>query len=143
MLKWLTTRKGWEMEGTGERPAAPAAAKPYILVVDDDAQTRRLFTSALESWGFEVHAVGTGDEGARELERRCPDVLVADLIMPGMTGDELARVCARQCPGTRLLFVSGYGGAELRDLGVTQVVYLQKPVSMAVLRETLWRLANS
>lgn len=118
------------MEGTGY----------YVLVVDDDTQLRRLFRTALTSWGYEVHAVGTGEEGIEELTRRCPDLLIADLIMPGMSGEELARRSSELCPDTRLVFVSGYGGADLRDFGVTQVVYLPKPISMSAFRETLQRL---
>ena len=112
----------------------------YVLVVDDDLQMRKLLTGALSSWGYEAHSVGTGEAALEELNRRCPDVLVSDLIMPGMSGEELARRCVAVCPDTKLIFVSGYGGADLRDLGVSQVVYLPKPVPMASLRVTLQRL---
>jgi two-component system cell cycle response regulator CpdR len=112
----------------------------YVLLVDDDAQLRRLFTSALTSWGYEVHAVGTGEEGIDELTRRCPDVLIADLIMPGMSGEEVARRASALCPEVRLVFVSGYAGADLRDFGVTQVVYLPKPIAMTTFRATLQRV---
>jgi len=112
----------------------------YVLVVDDDLQMRKLLTGALSSWGYEAVSVGTGEEALEELTRRCPDVLISDLIMPGMSGEELARRCASTCPDTRLIFVSGYAGADLRDLGVSQVVYLPKPVPMASLRITLQRL---
>jgi two-component system cell cycle response regulator CpdR len=112
----------------------------YVLVVDDDPQMRRLFTQALVSWGYEVQAFGTGEEGVNALATRCPDVLIADLIMPGISGEELARRSSELCPNTRLVFMSGYGVADLRDMGVTQVVYLQKPVSLANFRATLQRL---
>lgn len=112
----------------------------YVLVVDDDPQMRKLLTGALESWGYETHSVGTGEEALDELDRRCPSVLISDLIMPGMSGEELARRCSARCPATRLVFVSGYGRSDLRDHGVTQVVYLPKPVTMATFRVTLHRL---
>jgi CheY-like chemotaxis protein len=112
----------------------------YVLVVDDDPEMRRLLTAALEQWGYEVNAVGTGEDAMEQLDRRCPDVLISDLIMPGMTGEELARRCSACCPDARLVFVSGYGGADLRDLGVRQVVYLPKPVPMSSFRVTLRRL---
>jgi CheY-like chemotaxis protein len=123
-------------------PAAEGAegAGFYVLVVDDDPQMRGLLVGALEAWGYEVRAVGTGEKALDELDRRCPHVLISDLIMPGMSGEELARRCSARCPDTRLIFVSGYGGADLRDLGVTQVVYLPKPVQMASFRVTLQRL---
>jgi CheY-like chemotaxis protein len=111
-----------------------------VLVVEDDPQMRKLLTGALESWGYETMAVGTGEAALEQLERRCPHILISDLILPGMSGEELARRCSARCPDTRLVFVSGYGGADLRDLGVSQVVYLPKPVRMASLRVTLQRL---
>jgi CheY-like chemotaxis protein len=125
------------------RPAAERAlegAGRYVLLVDDDPQVRRLLTGALESWGYEVQAVGTGEEALDRLGHHCPDVLISDLIMPGMSGEELARRCTAQCPATRLVFVSGYGGSDLRELGVTQVVYLPKPLELASFRVTLRQL---
>jgi CheY-like chemotaxis protein len=112
----------------------------YILIAEDDPQMRRLLTGALGTWGYEVNSVGTGEEALEQLGVRCPDVLISDLIMPGMSGEELARRCAARCPNSRLIFVSGYEGADLRDLGVTQVVYIPKPVSLALFRVTLQRL---
>jgi CheY-like chemotaxis protein len=112
----------------------------YVLVVDDDLEMRKLLTGALSTWGYEAHSVATGEEAVDELARRCPDVLISDLIMPGMSGEQLARKCAAQCPTTRLVFVSGYAGADLRDLGVSQVVYVPKPVPMATFRVTVQRL---
>lgn len=124
---------------TETEPAGEGAGY-YVIVVDDDSQMRKMLSGALESWGYRVRSVGTGEEALEELDRRCPDVLVSDLIMPGMSGEELARRCSARCPDTRLIFVSGYGGADLRDLGVTQVVYMPKPVNMATFRVTLQRL---
>jgi CheY-like chemotaxis protein len=134
---------GFRAKGATSVAAAERAVEGtgyYVLVADDDPQMRSLLSGALESWGYEVKAVGTGEAAVKELDHRCPHVLISDLIMPGMSGEELARRCAARCPDTRLVFVSGYGGADLRDLGVTQVVYLPKPVKMSSFRVTLQRL---
>jgi two-component system, cell cycle sensor histidine kinase and response regulator CckA len=114
--------------------------RPYVLVADDDLQMRRLLGSALAEWGYETTVVGSGEAALQTLDDRCPDLLITDLIMPGMKGDELARACVEHCPAVRLVFVSGFEGAKLRELGVSQVVFLDKPVSLATLRSTLARL---
>jgi CheY-like chemotaxis protein len=60
--------------------------------------------------------------------------------MPGLSGDALARRVHERCPDTHLIFVSGFPAEQLRDLGVTQVVFLTKPISIRELREMLKRL---
>jgi CheY-like chemotaxis protein len=80
-----------------------------LLVVEDDAGVRRLIVRALEQAGFQVDAAG-GAARALELlvdpEQRI-DLLITDIVMPGIGGIELARRVARIRPGVPVLFVSG------------------------------------
>jgi CheY-like chemotaxis protein len=120
---------GEDNNGSGQ-----GGPKAYILVVDDDEHIRALLRNALEPVGYEVQTAADGDEALRLLGVRCPDLLIADLIMPGVSGDELARQALDRCPNARLLFVSGYPAHQLRSLGITQVVFLEKPIRIADLR---------
>ncbi|MEX2283074.1 MAG: response regulator [Gemmatimonadota bacterium] len=120
--------------GDDNSGSGPDAPKAYILVVDDDEHIRALLRNALEPVGYEVETAADGDEAMRLLRIRCPDLLIADLIMPGVSGDELARQAFDCCPNARLVFVSGYPAHQLRSLGITQVVFLEKPIRIAELR---------
>jgi CheY-like chemotaxis protein len=61
----------------------------HVLVVDDDALSLALVTRVLESHGLEVETVTSGTAALVALDRRRPDVLVLDIMMPGMSGAEV------------------------------------------------------
>jgi two-component system, OmpR family, KDP operon response regulator KdpE len=64
-----------------------------VLVIDDEAQIRRLLRVGLEKQGFDVHAAGTGEEGLQMLIGRKPDIVILDLGLPDLDGAEvLARI---------------------------------------------------
>jgi CheY-like chemotaxis protein len=117
-----------------------AAAVPYVLVVDDDGALLELHAQVIREMGFEVETAWSGEEALARVARRCPDILVADLILAGMDGEDLVRQCIPLCPNLRLVFVSGHAPDVLRALGITQVVFLPKPVSPRVLRSALLAL---
>lgn len=111
-----------------------------ILLADDDDALRFMLERALTRAGFQVEAVPDGD-AAREAYLRCPpDVLLADLVMPGLNGQELANGCRETCPDTILVFMSGYTEEELQELDIRQVVFIPKPISPRDLIVTLHRL---
>jgi CheY-like chemotaxis protein len=111
-----------------------------ILLVEDDDALRRLFAGVLRSRGYVVEEASTGDEAVAALDRQCPDLLLSDLVLPGPNGQELASLCRARCPDTILVFMSGYTAEELHDLGITQVVFMPKPISPRELLSTLERL---
>lgn len=124
----------------GQSESAGRDGRPYVLVVDDDAATLRIMRVALERIGYEVRTAASGDAALPMLEQRCPDALVADLMMPGTSGEDLARLCRERCPFTQLVFVSGYDPEYLRTVGITQAVFLPKPLSLRELQSMLQQL---
>lgn len=62
-----------------------------VLVVDDEHRVREVLTRALERAGYETCTAGNGDEALRQLSQEQPDLLITDLVMPGMDGYELCR----------------------------------------------------
>jgi two-component system KDP operon response regulator KdpE len=62
-----------------------------VLVVDDEAETRRLLRDTLEQEGYKVQTAGSGEEALRQVETAPPDLLVLDLVLPDMSGLELCK----------------------------------------------------
>jgi CheY-like chemotaxis protein/anti-sigma regulatory factor (Ser/Thr protein kinase) len=93
-------------------PAAAApASKPYlgrVLLVDDDDQVRRLTERMLRNGGYDVRAAASGPAALAELRKTTFDILLTDMVMPGMSGRDLAREVVRDYPEIRVVFMSGY-----------------------------------
>ncbi|MBV9475704.1 MAG: response regulator [Acidobacteria bacterium] len=65
-------------------------AKPRLLVIDDDASVHTLLDEELSALGFAVAKALSGEEGLRAAQEQSPDVIILDLMMPGMSGFEVA-----------------------------------------------------
>jgi len=108
-----------------------------VLLVEDDAGVREVAARALREGGFLVLAAGGAGE-AMELAARSPgpvDVLVTDVVMPGVNGKTLAEELRRRRPDLRVLFVSGYPDDIIGRHGVLEpgVEFLSKPFTPAAL----------
>jgi two-component system CheB/CheR fusion protein len=99
----------------GAAPAVEAAApKPVIrsiVLVEDQADARRMMQLLLEAEGRRVHTAANGVEGATLIERLRPDLAIVDLGLPVMSGFEVAKRIRRnrELDTTRLVALSGYG----------------------------------
>ncbi len=115
-----------DLAGSGER----------LLVVDDSEGVRDLMDVALSSAGYEVTPAGDGDEAlAAFLEGPAFELLVTDVVMPGMDGPELAQTLWRDNPDLAVIFVSGYAGDRLDEslLERPGVRFLRKPFRASML----------
>jgi CheY-like chemotaxis protein len=99
-----------DRDGVETGPGMPQRGTESILLVEDDDSVRRFVKSILETAGYTVHAAGSGMAAIERLEslRTTPDLLLTDVIMPGMDGRVLAQEVTRRIPGIRLIFMSGY-----------------------------------
>ncbi len=114
-----------------------------ILLVDDQADVRRILTRMLSSLGYAVLAAEGGDDALsleREHEGRI-DVLLTDLEMPGMDGRQLAAELRRRRPDIGVLFLSGQPDDGTPDSsGDDESDFLLKPCTMNELSRSLSRL---
>lgn len=106
-----------------------------VLVVDDSAYVRKIVTQMLSRSPF-IDVVGTAREGAEALERvdeLNPDVVVCDLIMPGMDGVEFVQVqmARKPIPIVIVSIASGSGERALAALDAGAIDFLQKPTALA------------
>jgi PAS domain S-box-containing protein len=99
-----------------------------ILLVDDDPDVRAVAAAMLREAGHTVVEAGSGGAALERLDHDEPriDLLIADLVMPGMSGFELARAARQGRPDLPILFVTGFADAARSEQGVTATV-LQKP----------------
>ena len=121
-----------------EVPAAPVPAAPTdwghgaILLVEDEAMVRAVASRALTRSGYDVVTAANGEEALAILETRGAfDLLISDVVMPGMDGPALVAKARERWPELRVLFISGYAEEQLRgrvdDVANT---LLRKPFSI-------------
>ena len=96
-----------------------------ILVVDDDRTVRDLVTSILARGGPEVMGAADAREALRILENQPTDLLLTDIVMPGMSGLALAARAHHDRPELRVMFMSGYANQYEEELSGS--VCLAKP----------------
>jgi two-component system cell cycle response regulator CpdR len=84
-----------------------------ILLAEDDDSMRRFLALALGRAGHEVVAVGNGIEALEAVRAESFDLLLADIVMPGMDGIELARHANDSAPELRVMFITGFAGIAM------------------------------
>jgi len=85
-----------------------------ILLAEDDDSMRGFLAKALERAGHQVRAVADGIDALAALaEEDEVDLLLADVVMPGLDGIELARRAAKDRPGLRVMFITGFAAVAL------------------------------
>ncbi len=111
------------------------AGRETILVVEDEEAVRRLSAKVLERAGYRVLSAADGAEAIRCIDAFDGriDLLVTDVVMPGMSGAQLAETFRRRDAQIRVLFVSGYTPDAVLRHGVREgeLAFLQKPFSPA------------
>jgi two-component system cell cycle sensor histidine kinase/response regulator CckA len=118
-----------------EEPAPPAPRPPTgterVLLVEDEPEVRRLVERLLRMNGYTVVAAPGPAEALAAVRAAAEsvDVLVTDVVMPGMNGRELARALASRVPGLRVLYMSGYTDAAIAQQGILEpgTAFLSKP----------------
>lgn len=122
-----TTREAPRTTGT----ALTAPRSNTILVVEDDALLRALIERLLRQAGYTVRSAQNGPAALSLTDLDSIELLVTDVIMPGMNGHELYTELALRHPGLRCLYVSGYARDVLATQGIVppDVALLPKPFS--------------
>jgi len=114
-------------------------AKARILAVDDQRYFRVFLEDLLVQQGFEVRTAGSGEEALHLLEREAFDVVVTDLVMPGLSGAELVERVKARAPDQDVIVVTSVGdvrtAVDAMRLGASD--YLLKPLDPTLLERSL------
>jgi signal transduction histidine kinase len=125
---------------TAFRPAGPPSSLPAVntrgsetvLLAEDDAQVRALVSTSLRKHGYRVLEAGNGTQALALAERHggVIDVLLSDVVMPGMGGRQLWERLLPRRPKMKVLFMSGYTDDAIVHHGVqkSELAFIPKPI---------------
>lgn len=85
-----------------------------ILLAEDDASMRQFLAAALTRAGHVVEAVEDGEKAYAVVRDGRHDLLLADIVMPGMDGIELARRAAEVAPTLKIMFITGFAAIAMK-----------------------------
>jgi CheY-like chemotaxis protein len=115
-----------------------AAERAYILVVDDDPDVRWIISEDLREIGYLVTEADSGRAALAILERGDPcDLMIADLVMNGLTGVDTVRLARRTRPDLKVLFCSGYADMSRFEEDIGGETLLKKPFTPDTLAEAV------
>lgn len=124
-------------QDTGREYIYNKSCSGRILVAEDDNSVRIFITRALEQAGYEVTAVEDGYLALEALKRASFDLLITDVVMPGLDGIALTFKATHDHPNLRVVIISGYASERQRaaDLRVPAIATLPKPFTLAEIRQ--------
>jgi two-component system cell cycle sensor histidine kinase/response regulator CckA len=121
------------------RPARDLSGIGRILFVEDEEAVRGIAATLLRKRGYEVIEASDGEQALSLAEEHAGsiDLLISDVMMPGMDGPTLLKKARVHLAGAPVMFISGYAEAEFSDLleGETGVSFLPKPLDIKTLAE--------
>lgn len=117
-----------------------------ILLCEDEASLRRLAAAVLTEAGYAVIEAENGEEAVRLAREHAGafQLLITDVVMPGIKGDKVAEAVLKDQPGVAVLFMSGYAldVVSIDSLTGSGFNYLQKPFKPTTLLRTVRRILN-
>lgn len=104
-----------------------------ILYAEDDNAMRNFFEKSLERAGHNVIACPDGEKALRALQyaEGAFDLLLTDIMMPGLDGVELAKKAEQLSPGIKIMFITGFAAVAMQDPQTSEsATVLSKPVHL-------------
>jgi two-component system cell cycle sensor histidine kinase/response regulator CckA len=123
-----------------KRPAArDLSGAGRILFVEDEDAVRGVAAKLLRARGYEVIEAASGEEALEIAEENAGkiDLMISDVVMPGMQGPDLLKQARQYLGAAPVMFISGYAESEFSDLleGERNVSFLPKPIDIKTLAE--------
>ena len=129
-------------------PGEVKAGTETVLIVEDDDKVRAFLSRALLDLGYTVLEARDGIEGIERVNGRGGrvDLIVSDIVMPGLGGREFVEKVTRSYPDVRVLLISGYPGADMPEAGedlATVRDFVPKPVAPAELARKVRQILDA
>ncbi len=121
-----------------DEPAKDLTGSARILLVEDEDAVRTFSTRALTNKGYQVFGAENGEAGLAMLEKESAggiDLLITDVMMPGMDGPTMAKKIREKSPNLKIIFISGYTEDKLKDHMGENIYFLPKPFTLKQLAE--------
>jgi two-component system, cell cycle sensor histidine kinase and response regulator CckA len=117
-----------------------------ILVVDDETDLVAIFERALQRAGYTVLSANTGEQALRVIEENGGkvDLVISDVVMPGMGGRELVWRLQTQYPRIPTILLSGYADREaaLEMMEGDEPLFLEKPIDLTELTDIVGQVLS-
>jgi two-component system cell cycle sensor histidine kinase/response regulator CckA len=128
-------------------PLAPVheSGVETILIAEDETAIRNILRTVLRRAGYRLIEAANGDEALESLREHggCIDLLISDVVMPGLSGPDLAERVRAVQPNVRVLYLSGYSDVPIDDrLATEATAFLPKPFTPAALTEKVRQVLN-
>lgn len=117
-----------------------------ILLAEDDLSTRRFLVSALERAGHKITSCGDGLEALTALQEKDDfDLLLTDIVMPGMDGIELSSRAGALYPNLKIMFITGFAAMALNrtDNANNPLRVVSKPFHLGALTAEIEEILKS
>jgi len=110
-----------------------------ILVVDDDETMRRVLEARLKNWGYTVLTAADGAEAERFAKLQEPDMVISDIVMPGLSGMELLRLLKQGDPSRPVILITAQGTIDMAIAAIKEGAqdFLTKPLDYSKLQSVL------
>ncbi len=112
-----------------------------ILIVEDDSTVRHFVISALKTLGYVVVSASNGEDALKIVDKGKQhfDLLLTDIIMPGMSGEVLSKKVINSNPSIKVLYTSGYSENHIVTKGLLKdnIHFIQKPYSIQLLSKKI------
>ncbi len=102
------------MSGDGD-PETDKNAKRRLLVVDDDHDICECLAQFFSTRGFTVVSAFSGEQALDRVATVSPEIVILDILLPGLSGIEVLRRVKKLCPGAKVVMITGLPHLELRS----------------------------
>ncbi len=134
-------RKPARTEAAGDQTGSES-----VLVVEDNSEVRKFIMEALSALGYDVRSASNGQEALELIGQGDTsfDLLITDMIMPGLSGKELSDQVKTQIPEIRVIYISGYTDNQIVQNGSLQsgIHFIHKPFSINTLAGEVRRVLD-
>ena len=112
-----------------------------ILIVEDEDNARKGYEALLRKWNWEILGVGSGEEALAKFQEYQPDLILADVELPGMNGLDLLAQLGEEIARIPVIIITGRGSDErvIQAIEAGAYWYIEKPLKPPVLRALIER----